>query len=105
MLVVSKYENTYSEGREWLLTGAFSGIREALLCDSGTCIKYLGLFGRREYYISSLLKRKIKIRNQKVNQNPVLLRKISLSVSCGGVLKDLGDTAKALGAERSDAHQ
>lgn len=77
-----------------MLAGAFGGILEALLCDSGTCIKYFGLFGRREYYVSSLLKRKIKIRNRKVNQNPVLLRKISLSSSCGGVLKDLGDTAE-----------
>lgn len=60
MLVVPEYENTYSGGRGWLLAGAFGRILEALLCDSGTCIKYLGLFGRREYYVPSLLKRENK---------------------------------------------
>lgn len=49
--------------RDWLLIGAVGAVLQAVLCDSGTCIKYLSLFGRRECYISSLLERKIKIRN------------------------------------------
>lgn len=95
----TKSPGSEGECRDWLLIGAVGAVFQGFLCDLGTYIKYLSLFGRRECYISSLLERKVKIRNKKVNQNPDLLCKVFLSSSCGGCFKGLDDAEEALAGD------
>lgn len=84
------------ECKDWLLPGAHSNAPRALLCDSGPCVKYVSFFGRREFCISSLLRRKTK----KETKNQINIQICCAESPCfssgSGVYRGLDDTKEPL---------